>query len=400
MEELTLEAVQLKIKEAGEALKLKATDAETKAQKAIDALNELKEKGATKEEIATMQSHIDSLEEKIKNFNMAGGSKKIDLVDEIKANKEAIQKIVKSRSGEIELKANTLLSSITDNETSFHLPNIGQLGVKQTTLYDVLPKINVPAGMHNGTISYVDWDEATTVRAAQAIAEGAPFQESTAKFKYYKEELKKIGDILPVSDEFGEDATTAAAELTRFLQVNVAQERSRQLISGDGTSNTFRGLLNRATTYTPVGAGITDANLKDLVRKMRTTIVKGRGSKYSPDIVVMNSDTYDQYYLKKDYDNKYLFDENGRIAGLTVVEDNFMPDNTLVVGDRRYAAIYQMMGVILSEGYVGDQFGEDLKSIKARTRLLMLIREVDRTGFLYCSDIETALTTLEGPATT
>ena len=153
MEELTLEAVQLKIKEAGEALKLKATDAEAKAQKAIDALNELKEKGATKEEIATMQTHIDSLEEKIKNFNMQGGQKKIDLVEEIKANKEAIQKIVKSRSGEIELKANTLLSSIADNETSFHLPNIGQLGVKQTTLYDVLPKINVPTGMHNGTLS-------------------------------------------------------------------------------------------------------------------------------------------------------------------------------------------------------------------------------------------------------
>lgn len=400
MEELTLEAVQLKIKEAGEALKLKATDAEAKAQKAIDALNELKEKGATKDEIATMQNHIDTLEEKIKNFNMAGGSKKIDLVEEIKANKEAIQKIVKSRSGEIELKANTLLSSITDNETSFHLPNIGQLGVKQTTLYDVLPKINVPAGMHNGTISYVDWDEATIVRAAAAVAEGARFPESTAKFKYYKEDLKKIGDILPVSEEFGEDATTAAAELTRFLQVNVAQERSRQLVSGDGTSNTFRGLLNRSTTYTPVGAGIVDANLKDLVRKMRTTIVKGRGSKYNPDIVVMNSNTYDQYYLKKDADNKYLFDENGRIAGLTVVEDNFMPDNTLVVGDRRFAAIYQMMGVILSEGYVGNQFGEDLKSIKARTRLLMLIREVDRTGFLYCSDIATALTTLEGPATT
>ena len=46
MEELTLEAVQLKIKEAGEALKTKATDAEAKAQKALDSFNELKEKVA------------------------------------------------------------------------------------------------------------------------------------------------------------------------------------------------------------------------------------------------------------------------------------------------------------------------------------------------------------------
>jgi hypothetical protein len=48
---------------------------------------------------------------------------------------------------------------------------------------------------------------------------------------------------------------------------------------------------------------------------MRTTIVK-RGSKYSPDVVVMNSDTFDRYYLAKDLDNNYLFDTvNGTIAG-------------------------------------------------------------------------------------
>jgi hypothetical protein len=400
MENITLEDVTLKIKEAGDAFTQKAKDAETLAQKAVDLSNELKEKGATKEEIAEMQKHLDALEAKMKHTDFGGKQKAKDLVAELSEKKADIQKLVKSNSGSIELKANTVLASIEDNDVSFHLPNIGQLGVKNTTLFDVLPKINVPAGMHNGKISYIDWDEDTTVRAASALAEAEPFNESTAKFKYYTEELKKIGDILPVSEEFGEDATTAAAELSRFLQVNVAQERSRQLVEGDGTSNTFKGLLNRAIAYTPVGAGIVDANLKDLVRKMRTSIVKNRGSKYQPDIVVMNSDTYDQYYLKKDGENNYLFDENGRIAGLTVVEDNFMPDNTLVVGDRRFAAIYQMMGIILSEGYVGDQFGEDLKSIKARTRLLMLIREVDRTGFLKCTDIADALETLEDPAST
>jgi hypothetical protein len=55
----------------------------------------------------------------------------------------------------------------------------------------------------------------------------------------------------------------------------------------------------------------------------------------------MNSDTFDRYYyLAKDLDNNYLFDTvNGTIAGLAVVEDNNMPDNQLVVGDRRFATI-------------------------------------------------------------
>lgn len=395
MENLTLEAVQLKIKEASDAFNAKAKDANELAQKAIDAQNELKEKGATKEEISEMQKHLDALESKMKNFSLEGEKKDISLVDEIKANKDAIVKMVKSNVGTIELKANTVLASIVDNETSFHLPTIGQLGVKATTLYDVLPKINVPSGMHDGKISYIDWDEDTTVRAAAAVAEGAAFPESTAKFKYYTEDLKKIGDILPVSEEFGEDATTAAAELSRFLQVNVAQERSRQLALGDGLSNTFRGLLNRAPDYVPVASSIVDANIRDLVVRMRIAIVKTRGSKYSPDIVVMNSETKERYFGKKNAENNYLFDQAANtIAGLAIVEDNFIPDNQLVVGDRRFASIYQMMGVVLSEGYVGDQFGADLKSIKARTRLLMLIREVDRTGFLHCTDITAALATL------
>jgi hypothetical protein len=85
---------------------------------------------------------------------------------------------------------------------------------------------------------------------------------------------------------------------------------------------------------------------------------------------------------------------------LTVVEDNFIPDKELVVGDRRFASIYQMGGIVLSEGFVGDQFGEDLKSIKARKRCMMLIREVDRTGFLHCTDIDADLATLEGASAT
>jgi hypothetical protein len=71
-----------------------------------------------------------------------------------------------------------------------------------------------------------------------------------------------------------------------------------------------------------------------------------------------------------------------------------MPDNQLVVGDRRFATIYEKTGVEISEGMVNAQFVSDTKTIKARKRLAMLIRVVDRTGFLHCTNVTTALTTL------
>jgi hypothetical protein len=93
-----------------------------------------------------------------------------------------------------------------------------------------------------------------------------------------------------------------------------------------------------------------------------------------------------------------MFDsETGTIAGLAIVEDNNLLDNTLVVGDGRYGTIYEKGGVVLSEGYSGTQFVGDMKTIKARVRMLFLIRNVDKTGFLKCTNITTALATLVTP---
>jgi HK97 family phage major capsid protein len=109
------------------------------------------------------------------------------------------------------------------------------------------------------------------------------FPESTAKFIERTIPIRKIGDTLVVTEEFGEDSDAANAELNRFLDINVNTFIDAQIINGLGTGETLTGLLASAPDYVPA-ASIAAANIKDLVRKMRTTIVKNRGSKYSPDV--------------------------------------------------------------------------------------------------------------------
>jgi hypothetical protein len=100
--------------------------------------------------------------------------------------------------------------------------------------------------------------------------------------------------------------------------------------------------------------------------------------------------------LAKDANNNYIFDENtGSVGGLLVLVDENMPDNGIVIGDRRYARIYEKAGVVISRGLVGTQFNEDELTIKARKRLLMLIRAVDQTGFRKVLDVDAALAILE-----
>jgi len=353
-------------------------------------------KAEAKKEVDTQKARIDELEGQLTDLSTSKSDNKVSLVEEVKANKEDILAIAKGdKNKEVVIKAITNRASIADNTESVRLTDIGQLGVKRRALYDYFPKVQVGDGNHNGTISYIDWDEATTVRAAAIVAEGGTFSESTAKFAEYTKKLQKIGDTLPVTEEFMEDEVLASSELSKFVSINVNTVIDTKIAVGAGGANDIEGLYTASPTFTPVASAITDANIKDLVRKMRTAIVKTRGSKYAPNFVAANSDTIDRYFLKKDDNNNYMFDaETGTIAGLDIVEDNNIADNTLVVGDGRYGTIYEKGGIVLSEGYTGSQFVEDTKTIKARKRLLFLIRNVDKTGFLKCTNITTALATL------
>jgi len=83
-----------------------------------------------------------------------------------------------------------------------------------------------------------------------------------------------------------------------------------------------------------------------------------------------------------------------RIASLNIVEDNHVVANTLYVGDSRFARIYEMGGVVISEGRVNAQFTEDMLTIKVRKRMAFLIREADKTGFRKVTSISAALVTL------
>ncbi|NRA92152.1 MAG: phage major capsid protein [Psychroserpens sp.] len=393
---MDLETKANEINEKIDALKSQISEAVTKEDltELENKMNELDVKDLTeanKTAIEEMQEKINFLHDQATKQKE---TKKVSLREEIAEKMEDIKGIVKGTVKNVVLKANVLRSSIANNTEAVRLGDIGQLGVKQRSLYDYFTKIQVGSGNHNGTIRYIDWDEGTINRAAASVAEGAQFPESTAAWQEYTKSLIKVGDSIPVSEEFGTDEVLAASEISTFLNVNVNTKIDADLAVGTGGSD-IDGLMNQAPAFTASASGITDANIKDLVRKMRTAIVKTRGSKYSPNFVAMNSDTFDQYYLKKDADNNYIFDPvTGQIAGLDVVEDNNLADNTLCVGDGRFGRIYEMGGVTLSEGYVDDQFTGDLKTIKARARLLFLIREVDKTGFLKSTDVATDLATL------
>lgn len=325
---------------------------------------------------------------------------KATLAQELKANKDEIKKIAKGVSSkEVVVKADVLRASISGNQQALELSDIGQLAHAKLTAYDIFRKIPVSESNNNGTIRYYDWDSATVARAAAAVAEGAAFPESTAAWVTNTLTIKKIGDTLPVSEEFYEDEAMFAAELGMFLDTNVKIKRNGDLINGDGTGNNIKGIVASVNAYTPVASGITDASIYDLFVKVSESITATGGSKYSPDFALMNITDINKMKLKKDANNNYVIPpfvsrDGANVAGITVLEENSVTANTMVVGDSRYARIYEKAGITLSRGLVNAQFTEDMETLKVRTRLNFLIREADKGGFAKVTSITAALTTL------
>ena len=295
-------------------------------------------------------------------------------------------------------KATVTTASVANNANALDLPEIGQLATRRNALYEILPKFNVPASA-NGTIRYIDWDQATIARAAAMMAQQGTFPESTAVWKTVTESLKKVGDSIPWTDEFEYDDAFLVNELGQFLRTNVDLIKGSQIINGNNTGNNLNGMVTVIPAYTPVASGITDASIYDLFVKLRESIETGARSKYLTDFAVMNIADINKYKLKKDANNNYIMppfvDANGtRIDGVTVIEDNAVTANTMFIGDRQFARIYETAGVGFEMGYINTDFTDGRKRMRLYNRLLFLIREADRSGFLKVTDIDAALTTL------
>jgi len=376
----------------------------------IKAQTELVEKKASKEEIAELIREKDEARaEEMKAIKSAmkeqgeamrsmslklvssEGSSKSPIEVAINEKAESFKKEIGEKRGSVEfnIKANVTAASVVSSTDALRLNSIGQLGHVKLSVKDVFG--TVPVGSEsNGVVRYSDWTEGSIVRAAAAVAEGAAFPESTAVWTEYSLSLAKIGDTIPITEETLYDRGRFARELSNFLTTNIALVENTTYVTA---------LKAAAPAFTPPSAGISNPSNYDLLVKMREIIMQSYGSKYNPDFAIMHISDITDMGLTKDANDNYVMppfvDGNGNVVmGMRVIEDGDMAANTCVIGDSRYGKIYEIEGTTIVTGYVGDDFKEDLITLKGKRRGSLLIREADKTGFLECTSISAALVTL------
>ena len=292
----------------------------------------------------------------------------------------------------------TINSSITTDPAGAVLPGLNDTGIPPTGLELAFTRLTLPAN-HHGIIRYTDLT--TRTNNATYIAEGAQ-QASDQVYAWTgaSKTVEKVLATVPISWESVNDSVEMELAVRRLLVADAETIRQTQLYTGSGTAPQIAGVYQVfAQSYTAASGVVQSANIYDLVMHMKNQIISSYGSKFNPDIVLMNpTDALKAKWTKDELGNyvrnPFVSPDGMTVAGMRIIESPYVTVNTLVVGDSRYGYYYQGETAEVEMGYDGNNFSYDLMMLKARLRHALVIRTADAYAYLKSTDIAADLATL------
>lgn len=252
---------------------------------------------------------------------------------------------------------------------SIRQPGFVEAVTRPIQLLDILPTAMI--GMD--TVKYME--ETTRTHAAAEANEGAAYAESTFTFAERSVPIEKITDSLPVTDEQLKDALMIEGYINSRLAFGVRQRLDSQCLNGNGTAPNLRGILNVAGIQTQAkGADpVMDAIYKAMV-KIRLI---GRAMPTHSNIHPLDMQ---DIRLTRTADGIYIFGSPmdagpTRLWGLPVVENDALTEGTALVGsfEPSWITLFERQGIEIAMGYVGTQFTQGLRTIRADMRAALVV---------------------------
>lgn len=252
---------------------------------------------------------------------------------------------------------------------SIRLPGFVEAATRPIQLLDIIPM----ARTGQAAIPYME--ETTRDHGAAEIAEGGAYGEAEFVLTEKNAAVVKIGAIIPVTDEQLEDVEQSNSYISSRLTFGVRQRADSQCLIGNGTTPNMRGIKNIVGIQTQAKGvdPVPDAFYKAMT-KIRVT---GRAI---PTHHVIHPTDWQDVRLTRTADGVYIWgnpSEAGpeRLWGLPVVQCDADAAGTGYVGSFQpsWVSLFERRGIDVQIGYVASQFGEGKRSIRADTRLVLVV---------------------------
>jgi HK97 family phage major capsid protein len=189
--------------------------------------------------------------------------------------------------------------------------------------------------------------------------------------------IETIAVLAKVTEQDIEDAPRLVGLINGEMTLDVKVEEERQLTWGDGSGGSIKGLFHQDTPIPEFNRADAGDSLIDTIRKMRTDLRKAH---VVPNFVAIDPTDWESVELAKGTTNYYIWglvsDMRGpRIWSLQVVESDAMTnletgERRVLMGDgKRGATIYDRAGIQLAVGFMDDDFGRNLRTMRCEERL-------------------------------
>ena len=362
---------------------------EVKLQAAIEKFEgQLKEKGSVDTEV---KGEVRELSDKFKELqsSMIDMAQKQTSAQGEVAHKSAAEEFVASQQYKDLVSGNTQRARIevkntvtSTGNTVFpdQRPGVIPGSFQPLSVRQILRTIPVTSNMVNSL------REASFTNSAAEVSQGAAKNESDATFEQYNVPITTVAHWLKISNQLLADAPAVVAYIETRLRDGLAQRVEAQLINGNGTSPNLSGFTDSGnfTAYTATS----DDLLVDAINRIKYTMW---ASGNMPDTVIVNPADWGAMERTREGSNSgtYLYGTPGMNAGmnpfgLNVVLSHYLAAGKVIVGRMSDAAVlYARSGAVVEMGYVGNDFTNNLITIRAEERLGL---GCDRPAGIYFGD--------------
>lgn len=252
---------------------------------------------------------------------------------------------------------------------STRIPGFVEAATRPLQLLDIIP-VN-----QTGMESVVYMEETTRTHGAAEKAEGGTFAESTFAFTEKNSPVRKITDSLPVTDEQLEDAAFVSSYIDGRLTFGLRQRLDSQVYVGNGVSPNLEGLKN--VTGIQTQAKSTDPVPDAFFKAMTKVRLTGRAM---PTHHIIHPTDWQAVRLLRTAEGQYIWgnpSEAGpeRMWGLPIVQQDADSAGTGMVGSfqPQWLSLFERRGVDIQVGYVGTQFTEGKRTVRADMRAAFVV---------------------------
>lgn len=349
---------------------------EVKLQAAIEKFEgQLKEKGGVDTEV---KGEVKELSEQFKSLSaqMVELAQKQTAAAQVEVKPlSAAEEFVKSEqfkqlsAGNVQRARFEVKNTVTSGSTTVfpdQKPGIIPGNFAPISIRAALTSISVSTNMVNAL------REASWTNSAAEASQGAAKAESDVTFEQYNVPITTVAHWIKISNQLLADAPAVVAYIETRLRDGLAQRVDAQLLNGNGTSPNLSGLTDSGnfTAYTATS----DDLLSDAINRAKYALW---ATGNAPDTVIVNPADWGALERTREGagTGQYLYGLPGMSAGMNpfgvnVILSNNMASGKFLIGALRSSAVlYNRSGAVIEMGFVGNDFTQNLITIRAEERL-------------------------------